>query len=64
MSKNKDQLNVYDAITNVDEDLIEAAVPKRKSGLNRINKNTIISLVSVIAACLFIGIFAGIRFFG
>ncbi|MCI8669259.1 MAG: hypothetical protein HFI34_07050 [Lachnospiraceae bacterium] len=64
MSKNKNEINVYDAITNVDEDLIEDAMPEKNSGSKRINRNIIFTLVSLIAVCLIIGVFAGSHFFG
>ncbi len=63
MKQNKNEINVYDAITNVDEDLIEDAMPEENQGSKRIKRNTIVTLVSVIAACLLISIYAGSRFF-
>ena len=64
MNHDKNEINVYDAITNVDEDLIEEAMPEENHGLKGINRNIIVTLVSVIAACLLISIYAGSRFFG
>lgn len=64
MNQNKNKINMYDAITNIDEKLIEDAMPKESSVSKRLSRKRIVIFVTSIAACLLICLFTGIQFFG